>query len=307
MGRRLPKPPRRQPSARPPAPHAPNRTPIASPITSTAVAPSPVSFPTSPPGRALLIGIEYTAYAQQRRMDRLPGCHNDIYAMYNMLVAQYGYHPEHITILMDDSLSRTQPTRQNIVNALNTLVSQQENTSKICVVYSGHGSYQTDTNQDEADRRDETIVPCDVYEAGMMTDDFLKSQFWSRLTVDIPVTCIFDSCHSGTILDLPYTVTPTTTTLALPLPSTPIVPTIISVSGCLDAQVSNSVYNLAKSQSWQGLLSFCLRTILAQNNYTPTISTLLTQIRAEITKRGFNQLCQMQSSQNIPTSNIFRL
>lgn len=62
-----------------------------------------------------------------------------------------------------------------------------------------------DDNGDEADGYDETLVPLDFQEAGQIRDDDLLRTLVIPMRKGVFVTCIMDCCHSGTVLDLPYT------------------------------------------------------------------------------------------------------
>ena len=56
----------------------------------------------------------------------------------------------------------------------------------------------------EDDGLNETILPADWETAGMIVDDDLHDMLVRGLPEGSRFTCIFDSCHSGTALDLPY-------------------------------------------------------------------------------------------------------
>lgn len=60
--------------------------------------------------------------------------------------------------------------------------------------YSGHGGQVPDTNQDEADRKDETWCLFD----GQLIDDELYFEL-SRFAAGVRVLVLSDSCHSGTV------------------------------------------------------------------------------------------------------------
>jgi hypothetical protein len=84
-------------------------------------------------------------------------------------------------------------------------LAQSSRAGDTCVLhYSGHGGNVRDVSGDEPDRRDETLVSLDVDSAGQIIDDDL----FKALAVKIPkgalLMCLMDSCHSGTVLDLPY-------------------------------------------------------------------------------------------------------
>jgi len=61
------------------------------------------------------------------------------------------------------------------------------------------------SGEDEVDKQDETIVPLDYEQAGQITDNELHQVLVEPLPAGVRLTCIFDSCHSGTVVDLPYT------------------------------------------------------------------------------------------------------
>ena len=51
---------------------------------------------------------------------------------------------------------------------------------------------------------DETIVPLDFGTAGMITDDLIHEIMVQPLPTGVCLTAISDCCHSGSILDLPF-------------------------------------------------------------------------------------------------------
>lgn len=68
----------------------------------------------------------------------------------------------------------------------------------------GHGGQTKDLDGDEADGYDEVIYPVDFRQAGHITDDEMHRIMVQPLQAGVRLTAIFDSCHSGTALDLPY-------------------------------------------------------------------------------------------------------
>lgn len=68
----------------------------------------------------------------------------------------------------------------------------------------GHGGYTEDEDGDEDDGYDEVIYPVDFKEAGHIVDDEMHAIMVKPLLPGVRLTAIFDSCHSGTALDLPY-------------------------------------------------------------------------------------------------------
>jgi hypothetical protein len=76
--------------------------------------------------------------------------------------------------------------------------------SRILTDVVGHGGYTEDEDGDEDDGLDEVIYPLDHKEAGHIVDDEMHWIMVKPLLPGVRLTAIFDSCHSGTALDLPY-------------------------------------------------------------------------------------------------------
>ena len=70
--------------------------------------------------------------------------------------------------------------------------------------YLGHGGQTEDLDGDEDDGYDEVIYPVDYRRAGHIVDDEMHRILVSSLQPGVRLTAIFDSCHSGSALDLPY-------------------------------------------------------------------------------------------------------
>lgn len=68
----------------------------------------------------------------------------------------------------------------------------------------GHGGQTKDLDGDEDDGYDEVIYPVDFRQTGHITDDEMHRIMVQPLQAGVRLTAIFDSCHSGTALDLPY-------------------------------------------------------------------------------------------------------
>ncbi|CAG8452978.1 4540_t:CDS:2 [Paraglomus brasilianum] len=172
--------------------------------------------------KALMIGINYYGTPYE-----LKGCINDV-ANIKAFLKQHGYEESNIRVLTDDQLDTTKiPTRQNMIEGLKWLVSDAQPGD------SGHGGQLLDTDNDEDDYYDETIMPLDFPTAGHIIDDVRNEQNSSTtiaggqvfnnqllfiyqiasisnnsikyIITGVRMTVIFDSCHSGTALDLPYT------------------------------------------------------------------------------------------------------
>lgn len=108
-------------------------------------------------------------------------------------------------ILTDDQHNPIMiPTKANILRALEWLVSGARPNDALFLHYSGHGGQVEDQDGDEEDGYDEVIYPVDYETAGHIVDDQLHHVVVKPLQAGVRLTAIFDSCHSGSVLDLPY-------------------------------------------------------------------------------------------------------
>lgn len=152
--------------------------------------------------KSVLIGINYLG---SRRP--LSGCINDVKNVKKFLTEKYGYPSDaaHMKVLTDDSRnSSSKPTKRNMISAMRWLVRGARPGDQMFLHFSGHGGQTRDLDGDEDDGLDETILPCDYSTSGQITDDELHDILVKPLPAGAKLTVLFDSCHSGTALDLPY-------------------------------------------------------------------------------------------------------
>ncbi|ANB14936.1 Ca(2+)-dependent cysteine protease MCA1 [Sugiyamaella lignohabitans] len=150
--------------------------------------------------KALCIGINYIG-----SKNALRGCINDAHAISAYLQDRHGYKKDDMVILTDDSRDpRSIPTKENILRAMQWLVSGAQTNDTLFLHYSGHGGQTRDLDGDEDDGFDETIYPVDFEQAGNIVDDQIHDIVVRPLMPGVRLTALFDSCHSGSILDLPY-------------------------------------------------------------------------------------------------------
>ncbi|CAB9506917.1 Metacaspase-1B [Seminavis robusta] len=149
--------------------------------------------------RAVLIGINYTGTRGE-----LSGCHNDVKNVKKYLQTVHDFQEENITMLLDDG-DHTPPTKANILKAYDTLVKQCQEGDAVFCHYAGHGGSVPDTSGDEEDGYDETMIPIDYKTAGHVVDDELFKVLICPMPKGVVLNCLVDCCHSGTILDLPFT------------------------------------------------------------------------------------------------------
>ncbi|TLD30402.1 hypothetical protein PspLS_02426 [Pyricularia sp. CBS 133598] len=150
--------------------------------------------------KALLIGINY--FGQE---GELRGCINDVRNLSNFLMEFYQYRREDMVLLTDDAQDpMSQPTKDNITRAMHWLVEGAQPNDSLFFHYSGHGGQTEDLDGDEDDGFDEVIYPVDFRANGHIVDDDMHLWMVQPLQAGVRLTAIFDSCHSGTALDLPY-------------------------------------------------------------------------------------------------------
>ncbi|CEJ54368.1 Putative Metacaspase-1 [Penicillium brasilianum] len=150
--------------------------------------------------KALLIGINYFGQKGQLR-----GCINDVKNMSTYLNQNFGYAREDMVLLTDDQQNpMSQPTKANILRAMHWLVKDAQPNDSLFFHYSGHGGQTPDLDGDEDDGYDEVIYPVDFRVAGHIVDDEMHRIMVQTLRPGVRLTAIFDSCHSGSALDLPY-------------------------------------------------------------------------------------------------------
>lgn len=245
---------------------------------------------------ALLIGVNYV----KDKTCRLNGCWNDAMMMYSLLTSTYAFPLEDIKLVLDNDTSADKCSKANIIISLLELSKQSwaESLDKVVISYSGHGTYIPDRNGDEADGRDECLCPSDFRTAGLIKDDDILC----ILRTFNPKTRIFllvDCCHSGTILDLPFTVG---TSSATPnVTNRDIEQSIVVVSGCIDSQTAAETYD-SKMQKFGGVLTSSLVHILSSDSKTG-IFDLHRELSETIKEAGYSQIPVVSFSKQ-PNNNI---
>ncbi|KAF9565800.1 Ca(2+)-dependent cysteine protease [Mortierella alpina] len=149
--------------------------------------------------RALLIGINYVGHPNP-----LNGCINDTAVMKRFLLG-VGFEEQNIRSLTDDQVGTPwMPTRDNIIENLKWLIHDAKKNDSYFLHYSGHGGQVEDLDGDETYGMDNCIFPLDHREKGVIIDDELHNLLVKALPPGVRLTVVFDCCHSGSALDLPY-------------------------------------------------------------------------------------------------------
>ncbi|GBF96663.1 metacaspase type I [Raphidocelis subcapitata] len=167
---------------------------------------APTTYSPNPQGpqagrkKAVLVGISYVGTRSHLR-----GTINDVMCMRHCLMTRFGF-PEASIVMLRDDVQHPDfyPTRANIFRACQWLTTDMQFGDSLFFHYSGHGGQLRDPTGMEDDGMDETILPADHKTAGQIRDTELHRALAAPLPQGVVLHALFDSCHSGSILDLPY-------------------------------------------------------------------------------------------------------
>ena len=230
--------------------------------------------------KALLIGINYTGTSNE-----LYGCINDVNSIKDRISGQ-GF----TNINMITDITSKKPTRNTILDEFKNFLINSQSGDLLFFLYSGHGSYTIDRNGDEVDGRDELIVSCDLQ--GIL-DDELKYLIQTYLKSDVTLFALFDSCFSGSVLDLKYQYLDslnydnyTENEKQLDTPGN-----VYMISGCTDNQTSaDAVFNGKPNGAMTWSLLECLK-----ENSCMSWRELVRTMRNKLRTANFNQIPQFSS------------
>ncbi|KGO76552.1 Peptidase C14, caspase catalytic [Penicillium italicum] len=162
-------------------------------------------LPATPSLSVMALPKATTSNTPAVRKGQLRGCINDVKNMSTYLNQNFGYAREDMVLLTDDQQNpMSQPTKANVLRAMHWLVKDARPNDSLFFHYSGHGGQTPDLDGDEEDGYDEVIYPVDFRVAGHIVDDEMHRIMVQTLQPGVRLTAIFDSCHSGSALDLPY-------------------------------------------------------------------------------------------------------
>jgi hypothetical protein len=252
--------------------------------------------------KALLIGCNY-----RDSLSPLNGCCNDARNMKKFISTQWKFPVQNIKMLIDEAENELMlPTRRNMIKEMHWLVAGAQAGDSLLVHFSGHGGQQKDKSGDEADGMDETICPMDYQRAGVIVDDELFEILVRPLPPGCRLTAVFDCCHSGSALDLPYSYDCSGHLIDEPRTGGRVAPKVsaadvIMVSGCRDDQTSADALI---AQKHTGAISYALITTLSE---TPRLSflDLLRRCQAVMKEKRFTQIPQLSSCRQMDMSYPF--
>lgn len=234
--------------------------------------------------QSLLVGINYNGTPYQ-----LSGCISDV----ESLNAKYKeiYNAEIIT-----DLTNKKPTKSTILAEFASLLDSAVSGDTVMFAFSGHGSYTTDLNNDEMDGLDEMIISCDLK---CVLDDEFKSIINQKLKEGVILLALFDSCHSGSVLDLKYSYPNYSTKMINSADKNDTIGNVIMISGCMDHQTSAEAIISGKVA---GAMTWSLLETLNQNPNGLSWCNLLTNMKNKLNSSGFIQIPQLSSGKPLDTS-----
>ena len=246
--------------------------------------------------KALLIGINYMNDSDIT----LNGCIDDVINMRNILIDAYDYDPSNILTLRDDDIhSIHQPTRNNIINNLKKLANESDKLDELWLHYSGHGSLIFDNKSINADKMENILVPVDYKTKGFILDIELLAIV---KTIKCKTMLLFDSCHSGTMCDLPWAIeykNPLNYTVTHINNVVISNPNIFMFSGCKDSQTSDDSYS-TENQQYVGAFTDAFLHSLRKNRHNVAYKVLYRDICENLAQNGFTQMPVFSSSSKEP-------
>lgn len=250
--------------------------------------------------KLLLFGLNY-----KNTNHELNGCINDTLLMKNCLQSYLDIKNEDIKLITDDT--DITPTRDNIIKNINKSI-EEINTSDydtLWIHYSGHGTYLNDQNNDENVENDGIIGNDEALytiDNNVILDDELNEIF-SKINQNKKLICIFDCCHSGTALDLPFKYNYMENTFSDDSKLNKIKCNAILLSGCKDKQYSEDVYKISDKHDFNG--AFTVAFVKAcQQKYTISLQTIMKNTFKFLKNNNFMQIpqlsCNFKSDINQP-------
>lgn len=251
---------------------------------------------------ALLVGLDYPQYVQYRQ---LSCCANDVRLVGALLTDQYHVPNENITIITDEH-SGAAATWYELVIAIYRLAleSWKKDLDVAVFMFSGHGTQVfADKSEGEADGLDEGIAPTDFDIRGVIKDGYLK-QLFENFNPKTKVVCLFDCCHSGSMMDLPfyYLDGSDASSLFVKKSECDMKSNIIMLSACKDKQISADYYD-DRTQLTYGALTKILVDILKERPQIQ-IDQLQSKINEQYQRLGYNQVCIASASKQLPEEGV---
>ena len=123
----------------------------------------------------IIIGLDYVADKERK----LKGCINDTFLIIKLLIENFNYEPENITLFTDHT--KIKATKENIFKKFNEYLNIKNNIDTILFYFSGHGNNN-----------------CIYLENNEILFDYeVKINLINNLEQNTKIICILDCCKSG--------------------------------------------------------------------------------------------------------------
>lgn len=254
--------------------------------------------------RALLIGINYI----ENPNNRLNGCINDIINIEKKLRSTNPNLIEYRKLSDDQSNALLKPTRKNIIDGINWLVSGLKSGESVFFHYSGHGGLTRDTSKDEKSGFDSCIYPIANGKIEMITDDELRVMLVSKIPSGSKCFAVLDCCHSGSALDLRYMYSAPEYGKIIVSQDEKYPKTtgdVLFLSGCQDNQTAADTVDIKNIPT--GALTNALLDVWTTYGINIKFKYLLWDIRTSLKKAGYTQIPQLSCSNGIELSDQLKL
>lgn len=250
--------------------------------------------------KALLVGINYKGSGP----NELYGCINDTNNTKSLLEQKFAF--KNFIFLTDDTNKK--PTKLNIIGEFTNLLVNAVSGDTLFFLYSGHGTRTIDLNKDELDGRDEMIVPIDATNIqSCIVDDELNQIIKSNLKPGVKLFALFDSCFSGTVLDLKYNYLDSDNLNNLTTNSNVAETSgqVIMISGCKDSQTSADAYvNYGGKDISAGAMTFSFLKTINDKGTNISLKTLIESMRTLLKENAYDQIPQLSSGKPIDVNTM---
>ncbi|CAE8640045.1 unnamed protein product [Polarella glacialis] len=150
----------------------------------------------------------------------------------------------------------------------------------------------------------ETILPVDFEQAGMITDDQLGDIMVKPLPEGVRLTAIMDSCHSGSGIDLPFSWDRRAGRWREETNPYHSLGDVLMISGCEDDDTSSDASSSYGAAGGAMTTAFCE---VLRRNPRPTYPQLLDLMTRQLSSNGFAQRPVLSASQPFDLNRPFGL
>jgi hypothetical protein len=193
------------------------------------------------------------------------------------------------------------------MNELSKLLVESKSGDNLFFLFSGHGTNTSDVNKDELDGLDELIVPLNATSvSSCILDDDLYALIRTNLKKDVKLVMLFDSCFSGTIMDLKYNyMTDANNKMIINSSGSDTIGDVFVISGCKDDQTSADAYvNYVNKNMYAGAMTYSFLTAVNELGIGVSLFELLKRMRAILQTNGYEQIPQLSGGKLVDVMQI---